>query len=418
MLVNLIFAPHKPYREKKTPFECGYHSFLLQNRTQFTISFFIFGLLFLLFDLEIILITPYSVSSYFNAGYGTFWVIAFVFILALGFLFELGKKALVIDTKQGDNLSGNFKKPTLESSHLESRLFPSLTNIRERLDKIWYFVLVRYYRFTGNKYIKPLKDNLPILTQCMALFFAVIRILLSVNWEPVELAVHNLHIDWDKVVPFLKGEVKVDPNDMSNIWLWQDDIATMGPVASEAAISIPPKVEDCHILMAQQGSSQGNSANNPGNVAPGNTGSNQGNQSPENTASSIQVPEHWINLDRLKNRWDNIIREHPNYSKYQHMTTLLDREAEEKKASLERMGLPSDSIKLTQLGVTERGNHEIQVILRRILVDFSHTPHGTPWREQIDPANRPANYSRINADYGFRTLIWNAYDWDNAWNPR
>ena len=38
--VNFIFAPHNPYMEKKTAFECGFHSFLGQNRTQFTISFF------------------------------------------------------------------------------------------------------------------------------------------------------------------------------------------------------------------------------------------------------------------------------------------------------------------------------------------------------------------------------------------
>jgi NADH-ubiquinone oxidoreductase chain 3 len=38
---NIIFAPHNPY-EKNSVFECGYHSFLGQNRTQFSISFFIF----------------------------------------------------------------------------------------------------------------------------------------------------------------------------------------------------------------------------------------------------------------------------------------------------------------------------------------------------------------------------------------
>ena len=58
------------YQEKDSVFECGFHSFLGQNRTQFNISFFIFGLLFLLFDLEILLVYPYSVSSYTNDVYG------------------------------------------------------------------------------------------------------------------------------------------------------------------------------------------------------------------------------------------------------------------------------------------------------------------------------------------------------------
>lgn len=100
LAINFILAPHKPYKEKKTPFECGYHSFLAQNRTQFTISFFLFGILFLLFDIEIVIIYPITVSSYFNAGYGIFVVIIFVLVLALGFVFELGKGALKIDTKQ------------------------------------------------------------------------------------------------------------------------------------------------------------------------------------------------------------------------------------------------------------------------------------------------------------------------------
>jgi len=38
--VNLILSPHNPYQEKDSAFECGFHSFLGQNRTQFSISFF------------------------------------------------------------------------------------------------------------------------------------------------------------------------------------------------------------------------------------------------------------------------------------------------------------------------------------------------------------------------------------------
>lgn len=101
--VNFLLAPHEPYKEKKTPFECGYHSFLAQNRTQFTISFFIFALLFLLFDLEIVLIYPYVTSSLFNGVYGLIVVLIFLVVLTLGFIFELGKKALSIETLQEKN---------------------------------------------------------------------------------------------------------------------------------------------------------------------------------------------------------------------------------------------------------------------------------------------------------------------------
>src|SRR5437764_8112640 len=100
LLINILLASHNPYKEKDSVFECGFHSFLGQNRTQFSISFFIFALLFLLFDLEILLIYPYVVSAYTNSIYGLFIMLIFFLILTLGFAFELGKKALNIDTVQ------------------------------------------------------------------------------------------------------------------------------------------------------------------------------------------------------------------------------------------------------------------------------------------------------------------------------
>jgi NADH-ubiquinone oxidoreductase chain 3 len=100
LAINLIFAPHNSYQEKDSAFECGFHSFLGQNRTQFSISFFIFALLFLLFDLEIILIYPYAVSAYANHIYGLIIMLVFFIMLTLGFVFELGKNALKIDSRQ------------------------------------------------------------------------------------------------------------------------------------------------------------------------------------------------------------------------------------------------------------------------------------------------------------------------------
>src|SRR6266849_8310802 len=105
--VNLIFAPHKPYQEKNSAFECGFHSFLGQNRTQFSISFYIFALLFLLFDLEILLVYPYVVSAYTNGIYGMVIMIFFFLALTLGFAFELGKNALKIDSRQMFTLNNN-----------------------------------------------------------------------------------------------------------------------------------------------------------------------------------------------------------------------------------------------------------------------------------------------------------------------
>ena len=118
LLVNLIFAPHNPYKEKDSAFECGFHSFLTQNRTQFNISFFIFALLFLLFDLEILLIYPYAVSAYINGLYGLMLMLIFFLALTLGFLYEIGKGALKLSSKQ-NSFSNNLNSKLMGYIDLE-----------------------------------------------------------------------------------------------------------------------------------------------------------------------------------------------------------------------------------------------------------------------------------------------------------
>jgi len=116
LAVNLLFAPHNPYLEKDSVFECGFHSFLGQNRIQFNVSFFIYALLFLLFDLEILLVYPYIVSGTLVDLYGLVVMLSFFLLLALGFSFELGKNALNIDSRQTISLPENKESRTLTLS--------------------------------------------------------------------------------------------------------------------------------------------------------------------------------------------------------------------------------------------------------------------------------------------------------------
>ena len=99
LIINLVLAPRNPYSEKISAFECGFHSYL-QTRQQFDISFFIYALLFLIFDLEILLIYPYVVIAYVNSIYGLVIVLIFTITLTLGFVFEIGRGALQINSKQ------------------------------------------------------------------------------------------------------------------------------------------------------------------------------------------------------------------------------------------------------------------------------------------------------------------------------
>lgn len=122
LAINLIFAPHNPYQEKYSIFECGFHSFLGQNRTQFGVKFFIFALVYLLLDLEILLTFPFAVSGYVNNIYGLMVTLGFIGIITIGFVYELGKSALKIDSRQ------TISKIRLNSSYKSEFISKAIDN--------------------------------------------------------------------------------------------------------------------------------------------------------------------------------------------------------------------------------------------------------------------------------------------------
>jgi NADH-ubiquinone oxidoreductase chain 3 len=129
LALNLLLAPHNPYAAKSGVFECGFSSYLGQNRQEFSISFFIFALLFMLFDLEIILVYPYTVSAYNNSIYGLVIVIIFLVILTAGFVFELGKNALKISSRQSYSLNSIYLAPPASPSASIAKGFNNKLNL-------------------------------------------------------------------------------------------------------------------------------------------------------------------------------------------------------------------------------------------------------------------------------------------------
>ena len=118
LFINLVFAPHNPYQEKDSMFECGFHSFQ-QSRSPFNIAFFIYGLVYLLLDLEILLTFPFAVSGYVNNIYGLIITLGFISIITIGFVFELGKGALNIPSKQHTYTIKN--QPLINISYIKTR---------------------------------------------------------------------------------------------------------------------------------------------------------------------------------------------------------------------------------------------------------------------------------------------------------
>lgn len=94
LFANLLLAVHRPDSEKVTPYECGFSVFYGQTRNPFSIPFYLVGILFLVFDIEILIVYPYAVNIYQTGAYG-FWVFAIFFIvLTIGFVYEIGSGAL------------------------------------------------------------------------------------------------------------------------------------------------------------------------------------------------------------------------------------------------------------------------------------------------------------------------------------
>jgi NADH:ubiquinone oxidoreductase subunit 3 (subunit A) len=116
LLLNKIFATKLDYTEKNSTYECGFSPLVGQTREKFQIHFYITAMLFLIFDLEILLILPISVSLYEVSVYGFSIAIIFFVILTIGFVLEIGTGVIQLFTiKTG--LPLNIKSERREVKH-------------------------------------------------------------------------------------------------------------------------------------------------------------------------------------------------------------------------------------------------------------------------------------------------------------
>ncbi len=91
-MVNRLLGPKRPSRVKREPYECGLPSEVTQN-FRFGLSFYQVGMLFILFDIEIVLLYPAAIVL----GKSVFALIAigvFIFFLAVAFVFEWNRGTL------------------------------------------------------------------------------------------------------------------------------------------------------------------------------------------------------------------------------------------------------------------------------------------------------------------------------------
>src|SRR6267142_2670461 len=81
LFLNFLFSVHRPDESKISAYECGYSAIRKQNRTDFQIQFYVVAMLFLIFDLEILLLFPIAVTLYKVSTFG--FSIALIFFVVL-----------------------------------------------------------------------------------------------------------------------------------------------------------------------------------------------------------------------------------------------------------------------------------------------------------------------------------------------
>lgn len=96
VLASFALAPSAETAEKSSSYECGFEPFG-DARTNFDVHFYLVGILFLIFDLEIVFLYPWVYSVVIDSQVShlsLFCVLLFLIILGLGFVYEWKKQAL------------------------------------------------------------------------------------------------------------------------------------------------------------------------------------------------------------------------------------------------------------------------------------------------------------------------------------
>lgn len=98
-VLQLMFGYHRPGKVKNQPYECGMKP-LQEAHVQFDIRYYIYALLFILFDIEIIFIIPWALATD-RVGkalgsplFGPIEIAIFLGILVVGLAYAWKKGAL------------------------------------------------------------------------------------------------------------------------------------------------------------------------------------------------------------------------------------------------------------------------------------------------------------------------------------
>ena len=83
LMANFVLAPRRPTKEKAIAYESGIRPTPL-DWTQFTVRYYIFAILFLIFDVEAVFLFPWALVFLETASFVFYAMIIFIAILLFG----------------------------------------------------------------------------------------------------------------------------------------------------------------------------------------------------------------------------------------------------------------------------------------------------------------------------------------------
>lgn len=92
VLVNRFLGPKRTNPTKESPFECG-SPYLQDGINPFPIKYYLVAFLFLLFDIEVVFLFPWALVFKEIKITGLIIMLAYIFILAIGFIYAWRKGA-------------------------------------------------------------------------------------------------------------------------------------------------------------------------------------------------------------------------------------------------------------------------------------------------------------------------------------
>lgn len=92
-VIPFILAKRNPDSEKISPYECGFEG-EGPVRNEFDVQFYLVAILFIIFDLEIAFLFPWSIVLKEIGTFGFFSMISFLTLLTAGFIYEWKRGAL------------------------------------------------------------------------------------------------------------------------------------------------------------------------------------------------------------------------------------------------------------------------------------------------------------------------------------